>query len=579
MDLERSPGHITLSKAFTRVADTADTALAVVDAFLRTNADCLDRWWALVRNGKLLKTDTTANSISTSAAWDEDSLANSPTDARDMTIHENDSDSASGQNRLFVTRDSDIAVLNDTAANTWNANWWVTTKSQSSGLALKTGYPHPIEYFPLKRITLVGDKNLVHTIDKNEAVTHSRLILPFYLQVEHIFVTTYRAWILCSNQRGGNGAIIEWDGSAETYNRIHDAQSTHPLSGVNYNEIPIVINNRGMILEYNGNGFVPMVRNGQQIAFPIYEELGNVLAVTSNRPIKPRGMTLADDGLIYINAKQPGLASQRQFGGIYCLNPITGNLYSKYSLGNGGDTDFGQQFIGDPGAIKAVGATSLASGGDYLVAGGEIFQDDISSRFAIWNISRNYTSTNRRGHFITQYIPAENVQDWWDSLWVRFGAFRSSEDRIIIKARGVNPLLDANRRHLQGTITWTAATTFTVTLSASDDSLSVGDEIEVILGKNAGTMAHITVISGVHGALQTITIDETVSSASGTAYVRFDRWKKLGVINNTSKYVAPLNIGIQSSFIQFKVELRGPASDFEISNLVVNPDPLTISKR
>ena len=193
---------------------------------------------------------------------------------------------------------------------------------------------------------------------------------------------------------------------------------------------------------------------------------------------------------------------------------------------------------------------------------------------------RPYSSTVRRGHFITQYVPANEIQDFWDTIWLKLSAFKSSDDRIIVKARGTKSLTDTDRLPLQKTITWTAGTTFTVTITgANSDAVAVGDEIEVIAGRNAGTLAHITVISGAHGALQTITIDETVTGTSGGSLCRFDRWKKLGVINDTSKYTVPLNIGITSSFVQFKVELRGPATDFDIKSLIINKETQTKSKK
>lgn len=92
-------------------------------------------------------------------------------------------------------------------------------------------------------------------------------------------------------------------------------------------------------------------------------------------------------------------------------------------------------------------------------------------------------------------------------------------------------------------------------------------------------LAHITDISGAHLAVQTITIDETVTSTSLTSKARFDRWKKLGVIDDTTKYVVPLKIGISSAFIQLKIELRGPAKDFDIKALTVSSVEQTKGKK
>ena len=118
-----------------------------------------------------------------------------------------------------------------------------------------------------------------------------------------------------------------------------------------------------------------------------------------------------------------------------------------------------------------------------------------------------------------------------------------------------------------------------MTLNAADDALAVGDEIEVTEGVNGGLLAHITIIAGAHAALQTITIDETAGTATGTAEARFNRWKKLAVIDNNIKYFAPASIGIHATYVQFKIELRGSSLDYYISDLIAAIKPLVIKKR
>lgn len=564
IDLENNPGNIELSQGVFVSTDSTDCGcanLGVINAFIRTNADGTDKWWAINSAGGLFKTWGAAPTL-LSSRFQIDTSANTPTSPKDFTIHENDSDSASGDNILFVTRDTDVATLNDTAANNWNANWWITTKGKTG---LKSGVPHPIEYFPTRRITLIGDGNLIHTIDKNKNATYARLTLPTNLRVEHIFYTTYRTWILCSGIRGNNGAIIEWDGSSETYNNIYDAKSIYPLSGVNWNEIPVVVNDRGLVLEYDGNGFSAMIRNGQIIALPIYNQQGFYI---NYGDIIPRGMTITDDNLILMNIGLSSTSSiaRRYSGGIWCLNPLTGNLYNKYALQQGGDTDtiYGNQNTVTAGAIKAVSGANT-----FIVAGGRVGEGGVAGEVfnKIWNISRGYNSTNRRGYFITQFVYSSDISEMWDTIWLRFSKFKASGSKMIIKAKGVNTLLDENRQIFNEEITWTSSTTFTVTLATGDDSLQVGDEVEVLGRGNNGVLAHITQISGAHGALQTITIDETVVKTSGTSRATFNRWKKLAVIDDNTKYFVPVNIGIQSSFIQFKIELRGPSTDYNVKEL------------
>ncbi len=566
VDLDQIEGKITLSSRLANVADTTvanDSALLNVTTFLRTNADNTDRWWGLSSAGRVFKTSTTTPGI----GWVQDSLDSSPIDAVDMAIHENDSDSSSGENQLFVTRDTDIAVLNDIATNVWNKNWWVTTKAQTG---LKVGAPHPIDVW--NRLAMIGDGNLVHTIDKNEIVTYGRLALPLHLQIDHIFHTRDRAWILCSHKFGGNGAIVEWDGISQLYNNEHNGYSPRIMSGVNYREIPIVVNSKGQILEWNGNGFVQMERNGQKVQFPIAAEAGNSFSIATPFAIVPRGMTVSEDGLIYINVNIPvNFSSYRHSAGIWCLNPLTGRFYNKHSLGQwGASLDFGQQNVERVGAIYSLPASVSTVG--FLTSGRIYDVYTGTPKSIIWTLGASTTAT--KGYFITQFIPSSQVRNFWDTIWIKNKPFITSSDRIVVKAKGTRSLQGGGGGTviagdpLEATITWTGASTFTLTLDASDDALAVGDEVEVLAGDNAGTLAHITVISGAHAALQTITIDEVTTVSATAAFARFDRWKKLGVISSTTNYENVLNVGIQSSFIQFKVEMRGPWKELEIEELI-----------
>lgn len=589
VDLDRSEGKICLSRRMVRVADTSDTntdTLGIIRAFLRSNASGSDRWWALSDTGagnlkRLFYTigDSLADPTSD---WSNDTIASSPTNCRDFTVFENDTrgDSIS-KNQLFVTTDCDIAVLNDTGNGAWNAAWFTSKEGRANDSGLDTGVPHPIQYFPFRRIVLVGSRNKIHTISRptdtqNDTSTMNRLVFPKELEVRHIFCSSTKAYILCKHLYGGNGKIIEWDGFSETYNQIYDALSPVPLSGVNYNEVPFVLNDRGQILEFTGVGFSPMYRNGLNVALPLIEEPSALV-----REVSPRGMTVGEDGLIYMNVRHAagvgevaipvaGAAanSYKQESGIWCLNPITGRFYNKHSFGAYDSLGLGAQRNQGAGAIAAV---SPASGTSSLLVGGQWMTDLISAgRAGIWVLQAPTDSEANRGHFITQHIPANNVRDFWDSVWVRFKRFATSTNRIVVKAKGVTELKNQYYEALTAVSNWTSTTTFTATLAAGDDAIAVGDEIEVIAGANAGYLAHITTISGNHGAAQTFTIDEAVLVGSGESNIRFDRWKKLATISNTSRYEDSVNIGIKSSFVQFKVEMRGPFRDMEISDLVVN---------
>lgn len=577
VDLDRSEGRIGLARRLQTEVDTTDTntdTLQTAYAFIRTNSDCTDRYWALSANNRLYKGD----SIPTpTGAWTADALDSSPTDPYDMATFENDTSGDTGKRILFVTRSTDIAALNDSGTRVWTNSWWVAAKS---GTALKGNVPHPIEYFSLTKIMVIGDANRVHTISRVSPTTatvinQSRLIFPTELQIQHIFVTVNRVWFVCINLLGGNGKIVEWDGFSQNPNAFHDAYSATPLTGVNYKEIPIVINDKGYILEFTGNSFAPMIRNGQPIAFPIVEELNNnfqINSTTRKGGIQPRGVTVSEDGLIYMNVMKPDKSSFRQGAGIWCLNPQTGRLYNKFATGIWGDTDFGQQQTFDAGAIYNI--PSDTSGNKFLI--GASPYTNATGNVSVYKIMVLAAPTNTtalRGYFITQFLPSSEIRDAWDSLWVRFQRFINTGNRIVVKAKSTRSLMNATYLPLEATITWATSTTFTLTLAASDDALAVGDEVEIVRGPNAGVLAHITVISGAHAASQTITIDETVADPTNASTAIFDRWKKLGVISNAQKYEDVVNIGIKGSFIQFKVEMRGPSREMEIDSLIVNSEP------
>lgn len=574
IDLDRSEGKISISRRMERIEDTGEfTGENAFHVFLRSNADCDDRYYALRYLEGLSRTDSAATPLP-SLDWDTLTDTNAPLRPLDMAVVGNDSRVDSGRNQLFVTTDTDISVLNDTGNNAWTSSWWVTKKAQPG---LRSGFSHPIEYFPLVKIALIGDANLVHTISRpsdtqNETVTYARLTLPTQYAVRHIFTTANRAWILCTHQYGGEGAIVEWDGSAGTYNAIHSAFAVSPIAGTNYRESPIILNSKGLILGYTGQGFSPLIRNGQTVALPCWEIEGAAMVSDTTGRAVPRGMITGEDGLIYMNLRQPTVSTARQDAGIWCLNPATGRIYHKYALGVVGDSaDKLGGMISQPGGIYYISAGATSR---QLLAGANILFNDTSQQTGIWLQELGTAATVGRGYFITQFIPSNDVKETWDTLWIRFRQLIiDNGGRIIVKAKGPKSIFNSARQSLESTITWTSATTFTTTLGAGDDSLGVGDEVEVLAGRNAGYIAHITSISGAHGALQTITIDETCPDVSGTSKARFERWKKLNTITISDKYEVSSNIGIDASFIQFKVVLEGPTRDLEISDMIVTSKP------
>lgn len=594
VDLDREEGAVGISPKLVRVEDSTTLSGLSGDsnrivAFERTNADCTERIWALAGNG-LYRTDSTPYS-GVVLAFDPDTIANSPTSKmHDLTSYGNDSRSDSGRNKLFVTSDSDVSVLNDTGNNAWTASWWNTKQGQPS---LDTNQPHPIEEFQNRKIALIGDGNKIHTISRpsdtqNDTITNGRLTLPNIYVVNTIFCTSERAWIGCFNRRQERGAIIEWDGFSQTYNKIHEINGLGVISGVNYAGAPIALENTGRFLEYTGSGFIPMVRDGVEVSLVPSSEVGRGLTngtiINSIGPasVHWRGMVVGEDGLVYINLSGSfnggyGDPHDNPMAGIWCLNPRSGRLYNKHCLSDSGV--YGHQLSPGltsenyPGGLYWVPNDALLFGRN-LLAGGIISSDsaDSTAEGGIWALEdwANGGGFNQ-GYLTTQYVHAHDVEEFWDTLWIGLRQrILSTGNSVIVKARGLQHIFSNDTESVNAIVTWTSTTTFTATRGAGATPLQVGDEVEILKGANAGEIVHITNISGAQGALQTFTIDETVGFSSGTSRARFERWKKLGVFDESTKGSKKFNVGIDSSFIQFKVLLRSTGGGTKPRQLLIN---------
>ena len=87
IDLDRDEGQVMLSRRMEHVNDTDDIpGTAVYSAFIRTNADCEDRYWAIRLREGLAKTDS-GSSPTPADSWDTDAISSSPVTPVDFTIH------------------------------------------------------------------------------------------------------------------------------------------------------------------------------------------------------------------------------------------------------------------------------------------------------------------------------------------------------------------------------------------------------------------------------------------------------------------------------------------------------------
>lgn len=622
VDLEKQEGKILLSKRMVVKASSATLAnLGVVDAFLPSDADATQRFWALSSRGRLFKT----NLLSVGGGvWSQDALSNTPTEAFDILVHE----TFGSNGRLLATKDDDIAILNSTNhANAWVSSWWKrraiasstdatpieittsavhgfstgdtirvsghetnvaangtwvitvvnTTKftldsSAGSGAgaggttgncgylnqpALTVGFPHPGDTF--NRLAIIGDRNFIHTIDRNDAVENQRLILPPHLAVLHIFHTKNRVWILCQDRYiAGRGSVIEWDGFSLSYLYEHPVYANAAVAGCDHNNSPVILNSKGWLLFFDGAGFSPK----RNVFFLTEDQMELRYGSGTSITVRPRGM-MSKEGLVHISVSSDptnGTVPKRMNAGVWVYNPETDNLYHKYSFSlydGSTDFDFGQLYASEGGALLDV------AGSDGFFASSTVYTAYSGSTQSSIHLLTSFQNSGR-GYFVTTRMTTAEAQQMWSKIWAKFKKFTISSNRIIVKARGEDPYeTSSNLRPYTATITWVSTTSFTGVLPTG---VAVGDEVEILAGHNAGVCTHITVLSATPdgAATITVTVDAVPYASTSAALARFDNWKKLGTVSSTSVKRQDYGMkGINSEFAQLKIEFFGAYMEFD----------------
>ncbi len=579
MDFERKEGRASLSDQ-ARIITAAGDTLGNPIAFIRTNADGTDRFWALGTSDMFRTAGTNP-----SAAYVSDSLANSPNDGLDMLVHENGTDSdGNGFDRLIVSRDiGNLALLSgDTSTATWNATWW-TDSDLLNQAALGNGTGE-LPLARLERLRAIGDGRLIHTIDQNDVVVNAALTLDFGLRVRCIYNSKKRFWIGARHTRRGNAQIIEWDGFSEKANGIYELKGSTPMCGWIYKDTPYFINEYGEILGFNGRTFETIK------IFPMHEKKDTftisdtMLPSSSAIVIQPHGVSV-DGDLVYILLRRPTTEMSGMRDGLWIFNHKTNNLYHHVALGDidANGEDFGQGLINRVGGIFDTKNTSGVMGRTRLLMGGRVFDTDSVGVNAIFRAIQTIDSDSLgRGYFVTGRFPASQITEVWQQLWIKFRRFYLGDNRIVIKYRTIQEFVTTQDGPQEATITWVSTNTFT---SIVPTGVVAGDEVEVLRGDNAGCLFHITSFSATPDGSSSITVtldsdDVTPFSSTATARVRYDNWRRLRIndsdmISDTSAVARRFELPgtpsdttsttqiNASTWVEFKVELRGARNEVE----------------
>lgn len=577
IDLERSPGRIALSNKMRRFSTTG-----IAYKFLLSDASQTTQWWA-IGAGKMMKS-ANVNPVS---AYSNDAIANTPTSAfMDMIIHE----AANGYDRLVVSGATTLTMLNNGA---WTTSWLSLT------LAGTVGW-HPMA--KLQRLLAVGDiatvastiRAVVHTIDQNDVVSNSRLILPPTFSINVIITTSDRFWFGLVQDRGvgastsrGRTMIIEWDGTSLTYNREYLLTGVSVLTGFVVDDIPYFITDWGYIYKYSGGGFVKVQE------FPLREDFlrFDPRSRTSGQEsgIDPYGAAI-DGELVYINIGAPIRTnvggtdltggSRRMRSGVWIFNTKTLNLYHHMGLGEhatqGTDVNYASSPFDQPGGILKTEGTNLVPvliASATVLTGGATWRT--SSQVGIYyeEYSQNQSSNigRNRGYIITSYIPISEIEALWQGLWLKFKRFVSSSNSIIVRWRVADPLKDADgldESPLQAQGTWVNTTSFTC---AVPTGVAVGHMVEIMGNDNGGCCFKISALSATPDGSSTITVtisEAAPTSSTDTFLARFDNWTSEAAITSISigNQFVPFTSRADGEFIQLMVELRG--FSVEIDDLI-----------
>jgi hypothetical protein len=405
------------------------------------------------------------------------------------------------------------------------------------------------------------------------------VILPAQYKIRWIKGNSTSYFIGADHIYGGDAKIFEWDGSAENYTREYGMQSDVVFSCVVKNDIPYVFTRNGKLLRYNGGGFTEVAR--LPIAHTYYDLSTRTYNTNLNDGtsfnVMPNGMDIIDGNVhILLNgALNNGTVNylDSMFSGIYEYDESIG-LYNKYNLSryvSGARIDFGGGSILKAGGLKNLNDRNFFAGFSTYT--------DISTteRHVIATINTLY---DNRGYLITPKIQVPGELQKWQRLWIKHRLKNSGNttipNKLIVKYRTAESILS----NFKAPVTWVDTTSFTSISGISNcvgegdwSTASIGDEITIMRGHGAGVIAHIVSITNNAGTY-TIVIDETLESAATTTanlYVR--NWKKLGEVTHTSDTPIDFALYDTSSWIQFKVELRGLYDGCELEELQVISEP------
>jgi len=568
IDFDKKPGSILLSERLYRVYDDDDDGdFRIPKQIVRSDAgDGTDRWWMITQsvdtaNGVLFKTD----SDDPLTSWAQDAFTDTPTDARDqLAVFGKDS----GNDRLITMRTpvaGDLAMLG--GSTTWDDTWWTGTLSQSSLTAGRY-----IDIHTFLNLLLVVEDNTVHTVDESLVVTTERLQWPEQYKIAWIEQDATRVYFGTRHVEKGEALIFPWDGVSEQYDEPLRCYARATMAGQNVNGVLHTINTRGQVLFNNGQELEEVARFPNMQKANQWEDL--FASNENDLMVHRNGMEVIDGHLHMLMNNMVGDNNAQVFedmpSGVWALSE--NGLYQKYSLSkyDGVTNDeWGDVQVNAVGALKQVDVEH-----GRLLAGALLYEDASTTGMDVLLASQTKDSADQRGYLVTVPLTGNALRELWTKLNLFLKThMENATDRVIIKYRTVKDknFEEGNFANTFFTGTWDSSNDDTFTINDADGvKISVGDEIEILRGNQAGAIAHVSSITNTSGNNYTIVIDEEVPNVdnSGTFIFRPQNWTKLGTFSDQALQHKIYTVAKRSSWIQLKAELRGTDTSPELEKFL-----------
>ena len=482
-----------------------------------------------------------------------DAISGSPT-----TLSFSHSDIEAFNGRVYVTGVvASFGNLYRTNATTWT----------DLGALSSTGPFRLCAY--ANRLYIQVGSNEIHSMNTSETIaTSGQYTIDFAdngtSNITFIKAGADKIWVGMRTSDGQPGIIYEWDGSSNQATRSYKISARSPLSCVMKDDVPYVMDNQGRLLVFNGGAFVEVAR------LPLFDKILEG-SYGSEKWIHSNGMSLINGkvNMLIRNTLEDTSTPEFCMSGIWEYDERMG-LYHKHSLsytpiGTTTITSWGQGRLAKVGGLNEMRTGDTGAGANgYFLAGAETYLTATTSSCGVF-INDYLDTTQKAGYIVTPELSGEGISDIMQKVYANYRRLLASGDKIVVKYR------TSKQEPTEMTITWTSTTTFTTT-DSNMANYAVGDEVEITRGKGGGMCSHITVISNNAGTY-TVTVDETHTGAtSGTATARFQKWIKAGSITDIVSAYKEFPIGLEATWIQFKVFfLWTGKNEFEKLTLVHEP--------